>query len=254
MADAEAAGHLVGGGGEGVVLSQRIRTVAETGSTNADMIALAASGLEEGVWLRADRQTSGRGRQGREWVSPVGNLYTSTLVRVRPSDPPAATLALVTAVALEEAVGAYRPGAAQLKWPNDLLIDGAKLSGVLLERAGDAVVIGVGVNLSLHPTDTDRVATSLAAYGVSVDPADFAETFADAFARWVERWRGEGVDVVRRRWVSAAHPVGTPLTARLPDGSAVNGLFEGLDAQGALILRLADGTRRVIHAGDVFLL
>lgn len=241
-------------GREGAVLSHAIRTVAETGSTNADMIALAASGLEEGVWLRADRQTDGRGRQGRAWVSPPGNLYASTLVRIRPSDPPAATLALVAAVALEEAVSAYVPVAVALRWPNDLLIDGAKVSGVLLERAGPAVVIGVGVNLAHHPADTDRVTTSLAAHGAAVQPADFIETLADAFARWVERWRGEGIDVVRRRWVDRAHPAGTPLTARLPDGSAVDGLFDGLDAEGALILRLADGTRRVIHAGDVFLL
>ncbi|WP_299421482.1 biotin--[acetyl-CoA-carboxylase] ligase [Sphingomonas bacterium] len=235
-------------------MSHQVRTVAETGSTNADMIALAATGLEEGVWLRAERQTGGRGRQGRTWVSPIGNLYASALVRPRPSDPPAATLALVSAVALEEAVSAYIMGAAVLKWPNDLLIDGAKLSGILLERAGTAVVIGFGVNLAHHPTDTDRVATSLAAYNVAVEPADFVETLADAFARWVERWRGEGIDVVRRRWVDRAHPIDTPLTARLPDGSAIDGLFDGLDADGALILRLADGTRRVIHAGDVFLL
>ncbi len=218
------------------------------------MIALAATGLEEGVWLRAERQTGGRGRQGRAWVSPPGNLYASTLVRPRPSDPPAATLALVAAVALEEAVSAYVPGMALLKWPNDLLIDGAKLSGILLERAGDAVVVGIGINLAHHPTDTDRVATSLGAYNAAVAPEDFAETLADAFARWVERWRGEGIDVVRRRWVERAHRPGTPLTARLPDGSAIDGLFEGLDGEGALILRLADGTRRVIHAGDVFLL
>ena len=245
-------------GREGFVLSVgkiwSIRTVAETGSTNADMIALAATGLEEGVWLRAERQTTGRGRLGRAWVSPTGNLYASTLVRIRPSDPPAATLALVAAVALEQAVSAYIPGAALLKWPNDLLIDGAKLSGILLERAGDAVVIGIGVNLAHHPGDTDRIATSLAAYNVPVGAADFVETLAEALARWVERWRGEGIDVVRRRWVENAHPFGTPLTARLPDGSAVDGLFDGLDPAGALILRLADGTRRVIQAGDVFLL
>ena len=265
---------------ESLVLSAQIRTVAETGSTNADMIALAGTGLEEGVWLRADRQTSGRGRQGRAWVSPPGNFYASTLVRLRPSDPPAATLALVAAVALEEAVSAYLPNpysresgnpgpqtassttlgsrlrgsTVEIKWPNDLLIDGAKLSGVLLERAGDAVVIGLGVNLAHHPADTDRVATSLAAHGATVAPEDFAETLADAFARWVERWRGEGIDVVRRRWVERAHEIGTPLTVRLPDGSAADGLFGGLDAEGALILRLADGVRRVIHAGDVFLL
>ena len=218
------------------------------------MIALAASGLEEGVWLRAERQSLGRGRLGRSWASPPGNLYASTLVRVRPSDPPAATLALVAAVALEETVSAYVPGMALLKWPNDVLIDGAKLSGILLERAGGAVVIGIGVNLAHHPTNTDRVATSLAVYDVAIAPEDFVETLADAFARWVERWRGQGIDVIRRRWVANAHPLGTPLTVRLPDGPALDGLFDGLDPEGALILRLADGTRRVIHAGDVFLL
>ena len=97
-------------------------------------------------------------------------------------------------------------------------------------------------------------ATSLAAQGVAVGPDDFIETLAEAFSRWVERWRGEGLDIVRRRWVDRAHGTGSPLTVRLPDGSAIDGLFDGLDAEGALILRLADGTRRVIHAGDVFLL
>jgi BirA family biotin operon repressor/biotin-[acetyl-CoA-carboxylase] ligase len=242
-----------GGCSKGAVLTE-IRTVAQTGSTNADMIALAATGLHEGVWLRAERQTSGRGRQGRAWKSPTGNFSASTLVRLRPSDPPPATLALVAAVALDEVVGAYLPSRAQLKWPNDLLIDGAKLSGILLERAEGAVVIGIGVNLAHYPDDAERPATSLAAHGVSVEPEDFAETLAGAFARWVERWRGEGLDVVRRKWVERAHPAGAPLTARLPDGSAIDGLFDGLDAEGALILRLADGTRRVIHAGDVFLL
>lgn len=218
------------------------------------MIALAAVGLEEGVWLRAERQTGGRGRLGRSWASPPGNLYASTLVRIRPSDPPAATLALVAAVALEETVSAYAPGMALLKWPNDVLIHGAKVSGVLLERAGNAVVIGIGVNLAHHPTDIDRRATSLAVYNVAVAPEDFVETLAEAFARWVECWRGQGVDAIRRRWVAHAHPIGTPLNVRLPDGEAIDGLFDGLDPDGALILRLADGTRRAIHAADVFLL
>jgi BirA family biotin operon repressor/biotin-[acetyl-CoA-carboxylase] ligase len=209
--------------------------------------------------LRAERQLAGRGRQGRAWVSPTGNLYASTIVRLRPTDPPAATLALVAAVALEEAVSVYyHPGegrrGAMLKWPNDLLLDGAKLSGILLERAGDAVVIGIGVNLAHHPTDTDRIATSLAAHGVAIEPAPFLETLAESFARWLARWRNEGVPAIRDRWVARAHPPGTALTARLPDGTSVDGLFERLDADGALILRLADGTTRVIHAGDVFLI
>ena len=250
---------------KGAVLSERVRTVAETGSTNADMLSLARSGIEEGVWLRAEQQTGGRGRQGRVWVSPPGNFYGSSLVRVRGSDPAAATLALVAAVAVAEAVSVYLPfpgegrgtttaPGAQLKWPNDLLLDGAKLSGILLERAEDAVVVGIGVNLAHYPQDTDRVATSLAAHGTAPDPADFAETLAEVFARWLGTWRGQGLAPVRARWLERAHPLGTALTARLPDGSAIDGLFDGLDRDGALILRLADGATRVIHAGDVFLL
>ena len=266
------------------------------------MLDLARSGISEGIWLRAERQTGGRGRQGRLWVSPVGNFYGSTVVRVRGGDPAAATLALVAAVALEEVVRAYLPLPARfpgkgrgpvevvevtgrssqqtpasllgpglrrgsssssgegpasslvLKWPNDLLIDGAKISGILLERTGDAIVVGIGVNLAHHPTDTDRRATSLTAHGATPDPADFAETLADTFACWVSIWRGQGIAPIRTRWLERAHPIGTALTARLPDGSATDGLFNGLDSDGALILRLADGTARVIHAGDVFLL
>jgi BirA family biotin operon repressor/biotin-[acetyl-CoA-carboxylase] ligase len=233
-----------------------IRTVAETGSTNADMLMLAGAGAGEGLWLRAERQTGGRGRQGRAWSSPEGNLYASTLVRLRPGDPQAATLALVTAVTLEEVVSAYlaHAGPVRIKWPNDLLLDGAKLSGILLERAGDAVVIGIGVNLAHHPTDLERAVTSLAAHGGVPDPADFLETLADAFARWLGIWRGEGLAPIRARWLDRAHPAGTALTARLPDGSSIDGLFQGLDDAGALILRLADGTTRVIHAADVFLI
>lgn len=232
-----------------------VRTVAETGSTNVDMLELARGGAAEGLWLRAERQTSGRGRQGRVWVSPPGNLYASTVVRLRPSDPQAATLALVAAVALEETVRTHTDmPIAMLKWPNDLLIDGAKVSGILLERVADAVVIGIGVNLAHHPEELDRRTTSLTAQGVTVDPAVFLDTLADAFARWLASWRGQGLAPVRSRWIERAHPAGTPLSAHLPDGTMLDGLFDGLDATGALLLRLADGGRRVIHAADIFLL
>lgn len=220
------------------------------------MLLLARAGTEEGLWLRAERQTAGRGRQGRAWTSPPGNLSASTLVRLRPTDPAAASLALMAAVALHETVSVYLGSAASavLKWPNDLLVAGAKLSGILLERADDAVVIGIGINLAHHPDLPDRATTSLAAQGATVAPADFVETLAEAVARWLSRWRGEGLGPIRSAWLDAAHPIGTALSARLPDGGTAEGLFDGLDADGALILRLASGERRVIHAADVFLL
>lgn len=241
---------MVDGGGADAVL---IRVVAETGSTNADMLALAAAGAAEGSWLRAERQTAGKGRQGRAWESPVGNFYGSTLVRLRPTDPPAPTLALVTVVALEEAVRVFLPTGATIKWPNDLLIDGAKLSGVLLERAGDAVVVGIGVNLAHHPELPDRPATSLAAQVVEVDVAIFSDVLAESFARWLSRWRGDGLEPVRQRWLDRAHSRGTALSARLPDGTARDGLFDGLSADGALMLRTQTGME-LVNAGDVFLL
>ncbi|MCH7860496.1 biotin--[acetyl-CoA-carboxylase] ligase [Sphingomonas sp. NPDC092331] len=235
------------------------------------MAELARGGASEGLWLRAERQSAGKGRQGRAWQSPPGNLYVSTLVRTRLGEPAPATLALVAAVALEETVSTFlfpgegrapasviqaagpAPGQPMLKWPNDVLIDGAKLSGILLERVGDAVILGFGVNLAHHPEDIDRKAASLAAHGVTPDPQLFAETLAESFARWVSRWR-EGIAPVRERWLARAHPIGTALTARLADGTSLDGLFGGLDGEGALILRLADGTSHAIHAADVFLL
>jgi BirA family transcriptional regulator, biotin operon repressor / biotin---[acetyl-CoA-carboxylase] ligase len=278
-----------GGRGAGSVLSNvliDVRHVAETGSTNADVMALALAGAAEGLWLRADRQTAGRGRQGRAWESPVGNLYASTLVRVSLSDPQAATLALVAAVALDEAVRVFAPhlshplvssevekrelgvrerfstsletngrgGTLTIKWPNDLLIEGAKLTGILLERSGDAVVIGMGVNLTQHPEALERATTSLAAHGIAVEPAPFLDTLAEIFARWLSRWRRDGLAPIRARWIERAHPRGTALSARTGDGAVIDGLFDGLDEHGALILRLADGTRHVMHAGDVFLI
>lgn len=234
-----------------------IRSVEETASTNADMLALANAGEPEGIWLRAETQADGRGRMGRRWHSPIGNLYASTLVRLQPHDPPAATLALVAAVTLHEVIAAYASenSLVIIKWPNDLLINGAKLAGILLERSSDAVVIGVGVNLGFHPVGLDRPVTSLAAQGVDPpDPHYFCEDLARAFAHWLARWRGVGMHVIREAWLRGAHPPGTALTANLGDGTSIDGLFDGLEADGALRLRLADRSLRVIHAADVFLI
>ena len=234
-----------------------IRTVEETASTNADMLRLAADGEPEGSWLRADAQSEGRGRMGRGWHSPVGNLYASTLVRLQPGDPPAATLALVAGVALHEIAAAYAPQncTVTIKWPNDLLIAGAKFAGILLERTNDAVVIGFGANLGFHPVGLDRPVTSLSAQGADApDPHFFCTDLAGSFRHWLGQWRSAGLESIRRAWLAAAHPVGTALTANLGDGTSLEGLFDGLESDGALRLRLAAGALRVIHAGDVFLI
>lgn len=220
------------------------------------MAALARAGAPEGLWLRAETQTGGKGRQGRAWVSPPGNLYASTLVRLLPGDPVAPTLALVAAVAIDQVAAAYvLQSRLMLKWPNDLMLDGAKLSGILLERTGDAVVVGFGLNIAHHPEGLGRSATSLkSASQASPEPALFLADLAPAFAHWLARWRNEGLDPVRRRWLERAHPIGTPLSAQSADGMAIDGLFDGLDEGGALRLRLADGALHVMHAGDVFLI
>lgn len=170
-------------------------------------------------------------------------------MRLGLGDPSAPTLALTAAVALHEAASLWAEEV-RIKWPNDLVAGGAKLAGILLEREGDAVVIGFGVNLAHHPEGMDRPVTSIAALaGTAPEPGAFLEALADGFARWRGRWRQEGLVPIRRRWLEAAHPLGTALTA-----AGEEGLFDGLDESGALRLRLADGAVRTVHAGDVFLI
>lgn len=219
------------------------------------MLRMAREDAPEGSWLRAETQSGGKGRAGRTWVSPRGNLYATTLVRLLQGDPHPASLALVSAIALHETASAYAPDAAlMLKWPNDLLQDGAKLAGILLESEGQAVAVGFGVNLAHHPDLPDRPATSLGRSGSGApEPGAFLDDLAGAFARWFGRWRTEGLQIIRAEWLRRAHPIGTALSIR-PANQTLEGLFEGLDDMGSLRLRLAGGEVRTIHAGDVFLI
>lgn len=231
-----------------------LRVIEETGSTNADMAALAEQGAADGSWLRAGRQTGGRGRLGRTWESVDGNLYCSTLVRLRPGDLLPHSLALVAANAVHALVAPLCRGQARIKWPNDILVDGAKIAGILLERAGDAVVVGIGINVAVHPSGLDRPVTSLFEQGAqdaSVQP--LYERLAQLFAHWLSVWRAQGLDPVRTHWLVNAHPTGTPMRVLQPDGGQVDGTFDTLDRQGMLILRLANGDSRAIHAGDIIL-
>ena len=237
--------------GTGAVLT--VRVVGETGSTNADLLAAAEAGADEGLWLRTERQVAGRGRLGRSWSDGTGNLFASTIVRLRPGDPVAPTLTLVAAVALAEAVGGFVPGRVTIKWPNDLLIDSAKLSGILLERgSGNAVVIGFGVNLASHPDLSDRPTTSLRAHGVEIAPVVMLDGLRTRFAVWLQIWRQHDLAAIRTAWEALAHPRGTALRVRLPDGGEREGAFDGLDAGGALRLKVREGQVVLVHAGDVF--
>ncbi len=226
--------------------------IAETGSTNADLLARAADGAPEGLWLRADIQTGGRGRLGRSWQSPRGNLYASTLVRLRPDDPPAHTLSLVAAIALYEAIRVAVPRADILiKWPNDVLLGGNKLAGILLERQGDAVVIGIGVNLAHAPQLPERVTAALSQIGPAPDAADFCETLAEQFASALQRWRHDGLAAIAEAWSVRAHQPETRLTTTDKDGKPIEGRFAGLTPDAMLKLRLPDGETVIIHSGDI---
>ena len=213
-------------------------------------------GVTEGLWLRADRQQSGRGRLGRDWESPAGNVYTSTVVRLADGDPLAPTLAFVAAVAVHHTLAAFAPAVSfQIKWPNDILTGGgAKISGILLERSGDAVIVGIGVNLVNHPAGLPRAVTSLAALGIAPpNPQAFVEQLAAVFAAYLGQWRTHGLGAILSAWREFAHPIGTAMSVHLPDGAILAGSFDGLGDDGALNLRLADGAVRAIHAADVFL-
>jgi len=238
-------------------LPTRIEIVPETGSTSADIVARIGAGdpIPEGYWLIADRQSAGRGRQGRRWLDAPGNLMGSTVVAIGAGDPAPSTLSFVAALAVYEAVVLHlgNPRALQLKWPNDLLLGREKLSGILLERIGSAAVIGIGVNLAVAPNLADREASHIGGVGPAPARDAFAGDLAASFDRELVRWRQFGTESLLERWLAVGHPLGSPLSVHGSDGARVSGSFDGLEPDGALRLRLADGTCRVIHAGDVVL-
>ncbi len=234
--------------------SARFTHLAEVGSTN-DWLLARADTLPDGHWVIADRQTAGRGRRGRNWGDGAGNLMATVLVK---ATGPVQQLSFVAALALRAAILAAAGGQAgdalTLKWPNDILLDGVKLSGILLERAGSGLVIGFGANLASHPQGTERPATSLAAAGWAVPaPLQVLAALMTAFAEYRALWAAQGFEPIRTRWLAHASGLGERIAARLGDATLA-GRFDGLEADGALALRLDDGSLRAIHAGEVFAL
>jgi len=242
----------------------RLISLEATGSTNDDVLEAARRGDQGKLWIVAAEQLAGRGRHGRQWSSPPGNLYASLLL----IEPCAAALApqlgFVAGLALHEAVeavtGIGHPRLA-LKWPNDLLLDGAKVSGLLLEghRIGQAlaIVIGFGVNVAFAPEGTPYPAVALQALKPSLNREDVFAALADAFARTLSAWQGaarlspsDPFGPIRRLWLERAAGIGQEVRLRLPSGTK-EGLFEGLDFGGRLRLRTASGTE-LIDAGDLY--
>jgi BirA family biotin operon repressor/biotin-[acetyl-CoA-carboxylase] ligase len=204
--------------------------------------------LIEGDWLVALDQKAGRGRQGRVWKSVPGNFYGSTLVHLRSGDPPAQTLSLVAGLALIETVDVAVPDQPLLlKWPNDLLLGGKKLAGILLERSGDRVAVGFGVNLAAAPDLEGRTAASLDG---KVGPQAFAPLLAAGFARLLDVWRQSPPAMLAQAWLARAHPVGTRITVHSSAHETVSGTFHGVEPDGALRLRTESGVE-AIRAGDV---
>jgi BirA family biotin operon repressor/biotin-[acetyl-CoA-carboxylase] ligase len=242
-----------------------VRLIAHetVGSTNTEALTLARHGERGPLWITATRQSAGRGRRGRPWVSEPGNLYTSLLL----TDPaPAenwAQLSFVAALAIHDAVVEIAPDLRPklaIKWPNDLLLNGEKFAGILIEGEGPqkntgegTVAIGIGVNCANHPSDMEQPATDLAAAGARITPETlFAALSAKMLGRLAQWNRGEGFTTIRADWLARATGVGEDIRVRLADRE-LSGRFEALDESGALVLRLADGSAQTIAAGDVFM-
>lgn len=237
----------------------RVRCLEEVDSTNLIAKNAAQAGEPEGLVIQALRQSAGKGRRGRTWDSPEGNLYLSVLLRPRCPLPEACFYSFAAALAVYEALAHLRgEEALQFKWPNDVLIDGKKISGILLEAAPvdekgivDWLVMGVGINVASHPDNPTYPATSLAWEGALVPLEDVRQAFLRSLHHWCLTLHHDGFNPVRRAWLADARR--GPVRVRLPDGD-ITGDFGGLDETGSLILRLADGGEKVIQAGDVFFL
>lgn len=236
-----------------------IEIYTELDSTNAEARRRAEAGLMGPVWITALVQTAGRGRRGRSWETVSGNL-AATLLMVSDKPPAeAAQVSFVAALAVAElAETCLGPGAANLKWPNDLLVHGRKAAGILVESGardggGLWLAIGIGVNLAHAPDIAERPATSFRDHmaGPPPSPADALEVLASAFERWRLIWEGRGFAPIAEAWTRVSHGLGQPCEARLPN-ETLKGVAEGLDSDGALRLRLDDGRVTRITAGDVF--
>lgn len=231
----------------------RLKQFIEIDSTNEEARRLAEVGDRGPLWLSAGRQTAGRGRRGRAWSSPDDNLAATLLIQPGRPEKDWPQLSFVAAIAACDMAASYAPRSRiALKWPNDVLADGMKLAGILLENAHGALAIGIGVNLKRHPEGTEFPATSLAELGAEVSaPGDALTVLAAGFAKWYEVWSAQGFAAIRDAWLARAQGLGTRIRARLVTEERT-GMFEGIDETGALLLNEGFGRVSVLPAADIF--
>jgi BirA family biotin operon repressor/biotin-[acetyl-CoA-carboxylase] ligase len=235
-----------------------LKEFAELDSTNEEAKRLAASGVPAPVWIRADTQTAGRGRRGRAWETARGNLAATLLLRPNRPAAECAQLSFVAAIATADAMARFAARARiEVKWPNDVLADGRKLAGILLESASSGrepfwLAIGIGINLAHFPEGVEFPAISLAALGQPApSPTDALLELAGYFAKWYDIWARDGFAPIREAWLARAARLGMRIHARLQE-KELSGVFEGIDETGALLLREGQGQTRAIAAGEVF--
>ncbi|MFT6583491.1 MAG: BirA family biotin operon repressor/biotin-[acetyl-CoA-carboxylase] ligase [Alphaproteobacteria bacterium] len=230
------------------------------GSTNDEARKLAITGAKDGIVIWADTQTNGRGRRGREWESPVGNLYFSIVLRPEKPLSEAAMISLIAAISLSDALRAVLPDDVDLlhKWPNDILVDGAKIAGILLEASSGGasklvewIVLGCGVNIVSHPKNTVYPATDLGCYPLKPTAGDILTLFVQKFSYWRALWLEDGVAPIRSAWLHRAKGLGERVTVRT-GAREIQGVFHDLDVDGALMLSNSDGVIERVTAGDVF--
>jgi BirA family biotin operon repressor/biotin-[acetyl-CoA-carboxylase] ligase len=238
----------------------RLIVLDEVDGTNTEALRRVQAGERGPLWIRADRQTAGRGRSGRTWSSQSGNLFASYVTSL--SCPPlkAGQLSLVAGVAAIDAIrrAGDVPGL-RLKWPNDVLISGAKVGGILVEsstpapQAGIVAVVGIGLNLVSAPEDLGRAATFLARHAIELSPHEALCFLAQTMKHWIDLWdNGDGFARVREAWLQRAGAIGEPLTINAATGP-VAGTFAGIDESGALLIDDADGRQMSFAFGDVTL-
>ncbi|MCZ6637837.1 MAG: biotin--[acetyl-CoA-carboxylase] ligase [Alphaproteobacteria bacterium] len=236
----------------------RHTALGEVTSTNDEAVRLAATGAEEGTLITAIRQTSGRGRRGRTWQSPEGNLYLSLILRPGDALAGAAAIGFAGVLSVADAAEGVLGAAADiaLKWPNDVLIGGRKAAGMMIEstggKGGDALILGVGINVCWHPSDLPYPATDLhAAGGREANVDDVLRAFCEHFLDRYRQWQKSGFAPLRAAWISRAKGLGEALSVDI-EGRRFDGIFEGLDDDGALCLDLGASGIKKVTAGDVF--